>query len=65
VPGATLADARRLAFEGFAAAVLAGTPVPISGEDGFKASRIVHALYQAARSGQPSRVASSRLISSI
>jgi UDP-N-acetyl-2-amino-2-deoxyglucuronate dehydrogenase len=47
-PGATLADARRLAFEGFAAAVLAGTPVPTPGKDGLKASQIVHALYQAA-----------------
>jgi predicted dehydrogenase len=50
-PGATLADARRLAFEGFAAAVLAGTPVPTPGKDGLKASQIVHAIYQAARSG--------------
>jgi UDP-N-acetyl-2-amino-2-deoxyglucuronate dehydrogenase len=55
-PGATLADARRLAFEGFAAAVLAGTPVPIPGRDGLKASRIVHALYQAARSGHGARI---------
>jgi predicted dehydrogenase len=47
-PGGTLADARRLAFEDFADAVLAGTPVPIPGEDGLKASRIVHALYHAA-----------------
>lgn len=56
-PGATLADARRLAFEDFAATVLAGTPVPIPGEDGLKASRIVHALYQAARSGRREPVA--------
>jgi predicted dehydrogenase len=56
-PGATLADARHLAFEDFAAAVLAGTPVPIPGEDGLKASRIVHALYQAARSGRREPVA--------
>jgi predicted dehydrogenase len=59
-PGATLADARRLAFEGFAAAVLAGTPVPIPGEDGLKASQIVHALYQAARSGTRAGVTSRR-----
>ena len=51
-PGATLADARRLMFEDFAAAVLAGTPVPVPGEAGLKASQIVHALYQAARSGR-------------
>jgi UDP-N-acetyl-2-amino-2-deoxyglucuronate dehydrogenase len=57
-PGATLADARRLAFQDFAAAVLAGTPVPIPGEDGLKASQIVHALYQAARSGTRAGVTS-------
>jgi predicted dehydrogenase len=47
-PGGTLGDARRLAFEGFAAAVLGGTPVPVRGQDGLRASRIVHALYRAA-----------------
>jgi predicted dehydrogenase len=47
-PGGTLADSRRLAFEGFAAAVLAGAPVPVPGEDGLRASQVVHALYQAA-----------------
>jgi UDP-N-acetyl-2-amino-2-deoxyglucuronate dehydrogenase len=48
----SMGDPRRLAFEGFAGAVLAGTAVPISGEDGLRASLIVHALYEAARCGE-------------
>jgi predicted dehydrogenase len=46
------ADARRLAFEGFAAAVLARQPVPIPGEAGLRASWLVHKLYESARRGE-------------
>lgn len=46
-----LADPRRRAFEGFAAAVLAGSEPPIGGADGIRASRLVHAMYEAARRG--------------
>jgi predicted dehydrogenase len=45
-------DARRLAFEDFAAAVLAGKPVPIRGEAGLRASQLVHAVYNSARRGE-------------
>jgi predicted dehydrogenase len=47
-----LADARQLAFDEFAAAVLAGAPIPIPGEAGLRASRVLHAVYQAAAQGQ-------------
>jgi predicted dehydrogenase len=47
------ADARRAAFEDFAAAVLAGSPVPIPGEAGARASSVIHAIYEAARRGAP------------
>lgn len=45
------ASARARAFEGFAAAVLAGSPPPVGAADGVRASRIVHAMYEAARRG--------------
>jgi predicted dehydrogenase len=43
-------DARALAFEGFAQAVLGGIDPPVPGTDGVRASRLVHAVYEAARS---------------
>jgi predicted dehydrogenase len=46
-----LADPRRRAFEGFAEAVLAGSEPPVGGADGIRASRLVHAMYEAARRG--------------
>src|SRR5919202_941138 len=51
-PEAT-ADGRQLVFDEFAAAVLAGSPVPIPGEAGVKASSVVHAVYESARRGAP------------
>jgi predicted dehydrogenase len=51
-PEAT-ADARQLVFDEFAAAVLAGSPVPIPGEAGVKASSVIHAVYESARGGAP------------
>jgi UDP-N-acetyl-2-amino-2-deoxyglucuronate dehydrogenase len=51
-PEAT-ADARQLTFEEFAAAVLAGLPVPIPGEAALKASSVIHAVYESARRGEP------------
>jgi UDP-N-acetyl-2-amino-2-deoxyglucuronate dehydrogenase len=42
-------DARTRAFAAFAAAVLAGAPPPVGAVDGIRASRIVHAIYEAAR----------------
>jgi predicted dehydrogenase len=47
------AEARTLAFEDFAAAILRGTAPPVPGEDGVRASRIVHGVYEAARNGRP------------
>lgn len=44
-------DARALAFEAFAEAVLAGVEPPVPGADGVRASRLVHAVYEAARRG--------------
>lgn len=49
VPPDRRGDARALAFEGFASAVLAGAEPPVLGADGIRASRVVHALYEAAR----------------
>ena len=46
------AGARQLAFDDFAAAVLEGAPVPIPGEAGLKVSRVLHAVYDAARRGE-------------
>ncbi len=46
-------DPRLLAFEDFAAAVLAGRPVPVPGEACAIASSVIHAVYAAARSGAP------------
>jgi UDP-N-acetyl-2-amino-2-deoxyglucuronate dehydrogenase len=46
-----LADPRQRAFEGFAGAVLAGSEPPVGGADGLRASRLVHAMYEAARRG--------------
>lgn len=46
-------DARRLAFEDFAGAVVAGQPAPVPGEAGAIASSVIHAVYAAARSGGP------------
>jgi predicted dehydrogenase len=46
------ASARQLAFDEFAAAVLAGSPPPIPGEAGLRVSQILHAVYQAARRGE-------------
>jgi UDP-N-acetyl-2-amino-2-deoxyglucuronate dehydrogenase len=44
-----LGDPRTRAFEAFAGAVLAGTEPPVGGADGVRASRLVHAMYEAAR----------------
>jgi predicted dehydrogenase len=51
IEGATGTDARRMAVDDFAAAVRAGAPAPIPGEAGLYASRILHAIYAAARHG--------------
>jgi UDP-N-acetyl-2-amino-2-deoxyglucuronate dehydrogenase len=42
-------DARASAFEAFAAAVLASEEPPVPGRDGVRASALVHAIYDAAR----------------
>ena len=47
-----LPDARQLAFDEFAAAVLAGSPVPIPGEEAVRASTILHAVYESGRTGK-------------
>jgi predicted dehydrogenase len=47
------ASARARTFEAFAEAVLDGREPPIPARDGVRASRIVHAVYEAARSGTP------------
>jgi UDP-N-acetyl-2-amino-2-deoxyglucuronate dehydrogenase len=44
-------NARTLAFEAFAEAALAGAEPPVPGADGVRASRLVHAVYEAARRG--------------
>jgi predicted dehydrogenase len=46
------ADARQLAFDDFAAAILTGSPVPIAGEAGLRASQVLHAVYDAASRGE-------------
>jgi predicted dehydrogenase len=51
-PGAS-ADARASAFEAFSTAVLDGIAPPVNGHDGLRASRLIHAVYDAARSGRP------------
>jgi predicted dehydrogenase len=45
-------DARQMAFDEFAAAVLAGAPAPIPGEAGLRASQVLHAIYTAADRGE-------------
>jgi 1,5-anhydro-D-fructose reductase (1,5-anhydro-D-mannitol-forming) len=52
-------DARQLAFDEFAAAVLAGAPVPIPGVAGLRASQVLHAVYAAAERGERVAVAGS------
>ena len=47
------ADARQLAFDDFAAAVLAGAPVPVPGAAALRASQVIHAIYAAAGRGGP------------
>jgi predicted dehydrogenase len=47
-----VADARQLAFDDFAAAVLHGSPIPVPGEAGLNTSRVLHAVYDAARRGE-------------
>jgi UDP-N-acetyl-2-amino-2-deoxyglucuronate dehydrogenase len=49
-------EARASAFEAFAAAVLAGAEPPVPGRDGLRASAVVHAIYDAARSHEPVEV---------
>jgi predicted dehydrogenase len=49
----TSRDARVAAFEAFSAAVIDGAEPPITGRDGLRASRLIHAVYDAARSGRP------------
>jgi len=49
---APVADARQLAFDDFAMAVLSGSPIPVPGEAGLNASRVLHAAYDAARRGE-------------
>jgi predicted dehydrogenase len=46
-------DARTRVFDGFARAVMEGSVPPIAGSDGIRASRLVHAMYEAARRGTP------------
>jgi UDP-N-acetyl-2-amino-2-deoxyglucuronate dehydrogenase len=53
-------DARARTFERFASAVLRGDEPPIPGRDGVRASRLVHAIYAAARSGGAVEVGSGR-----
>jgi len=45
--------ARARTFEAFAVAVLDGREPPIPARDGLRASRIVHAVYESARTGAP------------
>ncbi|MFL5806443.1 MAG: Gfo/Idh/MocA family protein [Roseiflexaceae bacterium] len=47
-----VADARQLAFDDFATAVLHGSPIPVPGEAGLNASRVLHAVYDAAQRGE-------------
>jgi len=56
---APVADARQRAFDEFAAAILSGLPIPIPGEAGLRASRVLHAIYQAAAQGQRVAIAGS------
>jgi predicted dehydrogenase len=56
-PDVRRGDARARAFERFATAVLAGDDPPVPGRHGVRASRIVHAIYSAARSGGPVELA--------
>ncbi len=53
---AAVADARQLAFDDFALAVLMGSPVPIPGEAGVIASSVIHAVYDAAQRGERTTV---------
>jgi UDP-N-acetyl-2-amino-2-deoxyglucuronate dehydrogenase len=46
-------NARQLVFDGYAAAVLSGSTLPIPGEAGLKASRVLHGVYESAQSGKP------------
>jgi predicted dehydrogenase len=50
-------EARSLSFDAFAKAVLAGDEPPVPGRDGVRASRLVHAIYEAARSNRAIEVA--------
>ena len=45
--GDASADARQLAFDDFAAAVLAGAPAPVPGAAALRASQVIHAIYTA------------------
>jgi predicted dehydrogenase len=56
-PDPRRSGARTLAFERFATAVLEGVEPPVPGRDGVRASRLVHAIYAAARSGGPVELA--------
>ena len=49
------ADPRQQAINEFAGAILRGEPVPIPGEAGLTASRVLHAVYTSAASGSPVR----------
>jgi predicted dehydrogenase len=49
ISGEAGADPRQMAIDEFAAAVLAGNPVPIPGEACVMASTIIHAVYESAR----------------
>jgi predicted dehydrogenase len=50
-------EARSLSFDAFAKAVLAGDEPPVPGRDGVRASLLVHAIYDAARSNRAIDVA--------
>ena len=50
-------EARTRTFEAFGAALLDGVEPPVPGRDGVRASRLIHAIYSAARSGGPIEVA--------
>jgi predicted dehydrogenase len=56
-PDLDRATPRARAFEGFATAVLAGDEPPVPGRDGVRASRLIHAIYTAARSRGPVELA--------
>ena len=44
-------DMYEVVFEQFAAAVLAGTPLPVPGEDGLHSQKLIEAVYRSSDTG--------------